>query len=294
MRLFDRLLLSAYYYASYPSRALTHMRLRSAGRWPVIILFYHRIADDRANPWTASNRTFERQIHWMRKRFDMISLSEAQRRIRSGVNHRPSVAITFDDGYADNCDAALPLLVHEQIPCTYFVTTSNILEGTPFVHDVALGRPLRPNTPQQIRELARCGIEIGAHTRTHADLGAITDPQRLYDEIVQAKIELEQLVDMPIPYFAFPYGQHANLSAAAFELARRAGYEGVCSAYGGFNFPGDDAFHLQRIHADDDMIRLKNWTSLDPRKLALVRRFEYGPLTVPDSELVLAAQGACT
>ena len=58
-------------------------------------------------------------------------------------------------------------------------------------------------------------------------------------------------------------------------LARECGYEGVCSAYGGYNFPGDDAFHLQRIHADDDMIRLKNWVTVDPRKLKKHRRFTY-------------------
>ena len=57
-------------------------------------------------------------------------------------------------------------------------------------------------------------------------------------------------------------------------MARQAGYAGVCSAYGGFNFPGDDPFHLQRIPVDDDMIRLKNWVTMDPRKLR-TRRFEY-------------------
>ena len=67
----------------------------------------------------------------------------------------------------------------------------------------------------------------------------------------------------PIRYFAFPYGLHANLNAEAFRLARRAGYQGACSAYGGYNWPGDDHFHLQRIHADPEMLRLKNWLTSD-------------------------------
>jgi hypothetical protein len=71
----------------------------------------------------------------------------------------------------------------------------------------------------------------------------------------------------------FPYGLHQNLSGLAIETARKIGYASVCSAYGGYNFPGDDAFHLQRIHADPETIRLKNWLTVDPRKLALVRRF---------------------
>ena len=75
--------------------------------------------------------------------------------------------------------------------------------------------------------------------------------------------------------FAFPFGQYVNLSSEAFRLAWEAGYEGVCSAYGGYNFPGDDPFHLQRIHVDDDMIRLKNRATVDPRKIG-TPRFVYG------------------
>jgi peptidoglycan/xylan/chitin deacetylase (PgdA/CDA1 family) len=268
-------LLSIYYGGSYPHRAWRNAQWRRQGRSPVMVLFYHRIADDRANRWTASNAVFERQVRWLQRHFDLVSLAEAQRRVRSAHNHRPSVTITFDDGYADNCTRALPLLIREQIPCTYFVATRHILEGLPFRHDSALGRPLAPNTPQQIRELARSGIELGVHTRTHADLGRSFDADRLYDEIVVARGELQELTGTTPRYFAFPFGQHANLNPEAFRLARETGYDGVCSAYGGFNFPGDDAFHLQRIHVDDDMIRLKNWVTVDPRKLRSIRRYLY-------------------
>ncbi len=277
------LLLGCYYYGSCPHRAWRNAQLRASGRSPVIVLFYHRIADDRANAWTAPYAMFERQMRWLKRHCDLVSLADAQQRIRDGRNERPCVSITFDDGYADNCRHALPLLIAERIPCTYFVCSRHVIEGLPFPHDVANGRPLAPNTPQQIRELALAGIEIGAHTRTHADLGRTADPDRLIDELVGARHELEELTGAPARYFAFPFGQHANLSAVAFQFARSAGYEGVCSAYGGYNFPGDDPFHLQRIHGDDSMIQLKNWITLDPRKLQSIRRYEYRsePLTEP-------------
>ncbi len=267
-------LLSVYYYGSYPQRAWRNARWRAQGRAPIIVLFYHRVADDLSTPWTASNRMFERQIHWLKRNFDMVSLAEAQGRMIAGYNDRPCVAITFDDGYADNCRFALPLLIEQHIACTYFVSTQHVLEGVPFPHDAELGQPLAANTPDELRALAAQGIEIGAHTRTHADLG-VADEKAMFDELVLARRELQAIVGSPIRYFAFPYGQHENLNPVAFLLARSAGYEGVCSAYGGFNFPGDDPFHLQRIHADNDMIRLKNWTSLDPRKLRSVRRYDY-------------------
>ncbi len=60
-------------------------RLHAAGRAPAVCLFYHRVADDRLNPWTISQAAFERQIHWLQRRFEMVSLSEAQRRLRSGA-----------------------------------------------------------------------------------------------------------------------------------------------------------------------------------------------------------------
>lgn len=270
----QQLLLNLYYYGSYPDRAWRNARRNARGLAPAIILFYHRIADDRANDWTCSNAMFARQMHWLRDRFDMVSLAEAQRRMRSGRNDRPCVTITFDDGYSENCEQALPLLIRERIPCTYFVSSQHILEGWPFSHDAALARPLKPNTPQQLRELADAGIDIGAHTRTHADLGKPLGADRLYEEVVVARDELEKIIGKRVAYFAFPYGQHVNLSNAAISLARDHGYDGVCSAYGGFNFPGDDPFHLQRIHVDDDMIRMKNWVTVDPRKLRATVRFE--------------------
>ena len=267
------LLLDLYRRGSWPYRWWWHRRAAAERRAPVIVLFYHRIADDGANLWTTSNHTFARQIDWLARHVELVSLDEAQRRILDG-NTRACASITFDDGYAENCREAIPLLVREGIPCTYFVTLENVLAGKPFEHDVAQGNRFAPNTLDQLRAMASAGIEIGAHTYTHPDLGRLTDEQRLEHEIAEAGQQLGDLLNRPVRYFAFPFGQRANLSSRAFRLAREAGYQAVCSAYGGYNFPGDDAFHLQRIAVDDEMIRLKNWVTVDPRKLG-IQRFLY-------------------
>jgi peptidoglycan/xylan/chitin deacetylase (PgdA/CDA1 family) len=274
MPYWKQLLLTLYYHASYPARMHNYWWAAMHDRLPLIVLYYHRVADDRANPWTISNAMFLRQINWLRERFDMISLSEAQERICRDYNPQPCVSITFDDGYADNCQQAIPWLIKHHIACTYFVTLQNVLDEEPFAHDVARGQQLAPNNLEQLRAMAAAGIEIGAHAYTHADLGSIADPRLLRREVVTAKEELEAAVGRPVRYFAFPSGLPANLNPAAFRLAKEAGYAGVCSAYGGFNFPGDDPFHLQRIPVDDAMIRLKNWVTLDPRKLG-TKRFQY-------------------
>jgi peptidoglycan/xylan/chitin deacetylase (PgdA/CDA1 family) len=274
MPLWKRLLLNLYYHATLPVRARNCARYAAADHLPAIVLCWHRIADDRANPWTISHAMFARQIRWLSRHFEFVSLAEAQRRIRDNCNSCPCVSVTFDDGYADNCQQAIPLLIEERIPCTYFVTTQNVIGGEPFAHDLAACHRLAPNTPEQLRAMAAAGIEIGAHGYTHADLGTVADRDFLVREIVAAKQELQAIVARPVRYLAFPYGLHANLNPAAFALAEETGYAGVCSAYGGYNFPGDDPFHLQRIVVDDVMIRLKNWVTLDPRKLR-APRFQY-------------------
>lgn len=280
MKTWKRLLLGAWYYKTYPYRVWHQLQLARAGRMPIVVLTYHRIADDGANSWTTAPRDFERQIAWLAARFRLISLAETQRRVAAGENHEPCVAITFDDGYAVNCEQALPLLIAQRIPVTYFVCTAAILQRKPFVHDVAMGNRFEPNTLEQLRALADAGIDIGAHTRTHANLGRIGDVDTLRDEVVTAGEELQRAVGHPVRYFAFPFGGHSNLNARAFHLARDAGYDGVCSAYGGYNWPGDDPFHLQRICIDGPVVRLKNWATLDPWKELQTRRFFYGPEVV--------------
>lgn len=274
MPLWKEFLLSLYYGVTLPARMRDHERRVAEGRLPAIVLCWHRIADDRATPWTTSNAMFARQIRWLSRHFEFVSLREAQQQIERPCNDRPCISVTFDDGYADNCKQAIPLLIEEHIPCTYFVTVGNVLDEKPFSHDLAVGHAHTPNTLGQLLAMAEAGIEIGSHSYTHADLGPAADRSVLDREIVAAKGRLQEVLGRPVRYFAFPYGQHANLSAAAFACAREAGYAGVCSAYGGFNFPGDDPFHLQRIVVDDTLIRLKNWVTLDRRKLA-TPRFEY-------------------
>jgi peptidoglycan/xylan/chitin deacetylase (PgdA/CDA1 family) len=269
------IVLHAYYLTSLRGRQRAAADRAALGMEPVIVLFYHRVANSFPNGWTIPTRMFVKQIRWLQERFDLVTLAEAQRRIASGRNSRPTVSITFDDGYAENLHFAAPFLLKEQIPFTYFVSTNHVFGNRPFPHDVAAGRPLAPNSVSQLRELAAAGVEVAAHNRNHVHLGAVSADE-MQDEIVGAKHDLEQALEREIRYFAFPYGQPSDLSTAAFQIAYNAGYRGVCSAFGGYNFPGDDAFHLRRIHADCEMVRLKNWLTVDPRKLRRSTQFDAG------------------
>ncbi|MCG8447977.1 MAG: polysaccharide deacetylase family protein [Pirellulales bacterium] len=269
-------LLGMYYLATLPRRKQMAAQRERHRQVPVIALFYHRVADTDFNDWTISNTRFRSQVRWLQEHFDIVTLPEAQRRIASETNDRPSVCITFDDGYADNCKTAVPWLLENKIPFTYFVTSHHVQSGEPFTHDVENGRPLAPNTVEQLREMVAAGVEIGAHTRTHADLGQIASEETLFDEIVGSQRDLQQMLDKPVRYFAFPFGLPENMSESAFRIAFQAGLWGVCSAYGGYNMPGSDSFHLQRIHGDPEWSRFRNWLTVDPRKLKQEKQFSPG------------------
>jgi len=230
------------------------------------VLFYHRVADSHPNPWTISCREYERQVDYCREHTEIISLVELQRRIESGFNDHLTSSFTFDDGYAENCRFAIPLLMRFKIPCTYFVTLDNLLSGKPFAHDLKRGQPLPINSVDELRAMADGGIEIGLHSRTHFDFSRPVTDKQIRAEIIDSAAELADLIRRPIRYFAFPFGLPQHLIPAAIEAIREAGLQGYCSAYGAYNFPTDDAFHIRRIHGDPEFSRFRNWMTFDARK----------------------------
>ena len=75
-------------------------------------------------------RDFKRQIIWLRKYFNIVSLSEyVNNPIKRTNNTRKTIAITFDDGYRKTFDLISPFLNENNIPVTFFVTTSHLTDG---------------------------------------------------------------------------------------------------------------------------------------------------------------------
>lgn len=98
------------------------LTLRSL-RSPVTILMYHSIRDGGPNPYgvIVSPERFDDQMKILAKQLPVIALSEVRTRVRS-----PSVVLTFDDGYVDNLQAALPILESLGLPATIFVTAGTL------------------------------------------------------------------------------------------------------------------------------------------------------------------------
>ncbi|WP_210486147.1 polysaccharide deacetylase family protein [Rufibacter aurantiacus] len=98
---------------------------------------YHRICDPEADIWeiAVSPTNFEQQLQYLKANHHVIPLQEMVDGLAMNKIKRNSIAITFDDGYADNYLQAKPLLEKYGLPATFFVSSGNIGQETPFWWD---------------------------------------------------------------------------------------------------------------------------------------------------------------
>ncbi|MDP1007558.1 polysaccharide deacetylase family protein, partial [Klebsiella pneumoniae] len=71
---------------------------------------------------------FDAILGWLRSWFNVLPLDEAAQRLKDGSLPARAAALSFDDGYADNHDIALPLLQKHGLPCSFFIATG-FLDG---------------------------------------------------------------------------------------------------------------------------------------------------------------------
>ncbi len=227
-----------------PQVTLRNWHHRRTKDFPVMILYHHLVAD-RPHRFGVPTAYFLRQVNYLLRHYRVVSLSEAVELVRKGGVVVPTVALTFDDGYANNFVSLRAVTEATGVPIAYFISTEHISNGREFAHDGWFNEPgFPPNTWEQIEFLKHCGYEIGSHTRNHADCGS-TDPEILRSEIIGSRQDIQKRLG-PTANFSFPFGMPQNISPLAAEIACSA-YENVFSAYGGGNFHADRARVLKRF-----------------------------------------------
>jgi peptidoglycan/xylan/chitin deacetylase (PgdA/CDA1 family) len=147
-----------------------------------------------------------------------------------GFQDTQSVAITFDDGSESDLLTAAPILRKLDFGATFYVT-SGFLGRRGYM------------SPAQLRELSDLGFEIGCHSMTHAHLNDLDDAG-LHREIIDAKLQLEQIIGKPIEHFSCPGGRYNH---RVVRIARDAGYRSMATSRSYANSPSTDAFELGRI-----------------------------------------------
>ena len=145
--------------------------------------------------------------------FKACSVSEAIEARQSGSSEK-LVALTFDDGYRNFYDNALPLLKDLKFSATVYCVTDLIGSGNDWDRYTGISyNPLMSES--QIVACINSGIEIGCHGASHISL--TSSEADLAHEIGGAKQHLEQMFDVPVRAFCYPYGHYDEDAIAAVE-----------------------------------------------------------------------------
>jgi len=211
----------------------------------VRILFYHRVADDR-DELAVSPRDFRRQMdHLATEGYRVVDVVQAAELLEGGRPPARTVGLSFDDGFLDVAEQALPLLAERGFRATVFVAPA-VVDGW-----VQFGWYRTPQPPllgwDEIAELEQEGtLRFEAHSLTHPNLLALRDAAA-WEEIMGSKVALEARLARPVVAFSYPSGlfglrERRLVAAAGFRLA--------VSCEPGVNTSGTDRLALRRQQVD--------------------------------------------
>ena len=259
-------------------RSVTEFRgaVRQIGSWDLLerefgvrlpVLLYHHVGPEREGTMrglTVSPERFEKHVRWLARRgYKGICPSDwlRWRQMGKGLPEKP-VLITFDDGYEDLFEHALPVLRRYGFGGAVYVATK-LLGGTNAWDEARGWGTMRLMTAEQIRFWVTQGIEFGAHSRTHADLTSL-DARELTQEVAGSASDLESLLGMRAVSFAYPYG-----------LRNERVHECVRGAFDLAFIADDQDEGVNDLHTDPHLL-LRTMVQSDDSLLALECRARWG------------------
>jgi peptidoglycan/xylan/chitin deacetylase (PgdA/CDA1 family) len=241
------------------------------------ILTYHRVSHDSDELAVAPERFREQMDHLADSGFQAVGLAEAAQAL-GRAERGQTIGLTFDDGYADVLEYALPILAERGFRATVFVTTGATDGSHPFTW---YEHPPPVLDWPTIRELDRGStLDFGAHTVSHPNLLALDDAAAAW-EVIGSKKALEAQLGHDVAAFCYPAGLFANRER---QLVHESGFRLAVGMEPGVNGPDSDPLALRRtgISGRDGMLdfRAKVVGAHDtpPPLRALYRGVRYGRL----------------
>ncbi|MFH1703374.1 MAG: polysaccharide deacetylase family protein [Nitrospirota bacterium] len=210
------------------------------------ILVYHSIDNSDSNI-SISPEIFAKQMGFLKAEgFRVISLSQFMSVVHTGTPVRgKTVVLTFDDGLKNFYTAACPILKQYGFSATIFVPTDFIGKESWWYADYGL-KPLPMLDWQEIRELAKNGMDIQSHGCSHRNLTGLT-PSEIEQEVRKSKKILEQGLSKPVDFFCYPFGE---VDKNIIEAIQNAGYKGATCTEQGLYKVGDDPYLIKRQGLD--------------------------------------------
>lgn len=207
----------------------------------ITILAYHSISDEYQDELSISPRMFSEQMDWLYSHsIQVVSLETALEKLVNKSDLRRCLVITFDDGYADVMENAIPILDKYKFPATIFMVTGKIGQKSDW-HHFSPSRYLL--SLADLRELFRRGYSIGSHSHSHADLPSLSSSE-LEHELLSSRKFLEYELGIINFLFSYPYG---NFGEREVQALIKSEYLCACAS-GGLGNVGykTDFFRLDR------------------------------------------------
>jgi peptidoglycan/xylan/chitin deacetylase (PgdA/CDA1 family) len=190
------------------------------------VLMYHSIsrASGSLRKLGVSPELLADQLGLLRSQgYELMGLTEALA-LTTMDPTRAVVALTFDDGYRDFLDAAVPALEAVGARATLYVPTMFVGGPASWLGADANSLPSLLSW-NELRDCVDTGcVEIGSHSHTHSHLDTLS-VSGLHAEVAQSKMLLEDGLQVPVRSFCYPHGYH---SRPVREAVRDAAYDNAC------------------------------------------------------------------
>ena len=216
------------------------------------VLMYHKVSPNIGDALTVTVNQLKAQLMWLQaEHYEFITCAALLAAMENNQPISPrAVMVTFDDGYLDNFEHALPLLRQLGVPATIFIPTDYIGKTNSWDRDAV---PLM--NAEQLHAITAQGFELALHSHRHANYSGLTAEALAQD----VRVCCSTLVKLGLPHvsaFAYPYGKRpktAATKAALLDAFRETGIKAAFRIGNRVNsLPPRDRFDINRLGVRGD------------------------------------------
>ena len=208
-----------------------------------MILMYHNV-DEKPGFNTVSAENFERQLRYVQQHWQLTDMDTYVRECHTN----PHLAtVTFDDAYYNLYTFGQGVLNELKIPVTVFVPVYHVGSDNCWDEEIPGYQKIETLSWLGIEELSQNPLfTFGSHGMTHVSLRHLSKEETVKD-LQESKQLLEDHLQKPVNYFAFPFGQRKDFGCATPELLQQIGYKAAFTTLWKLNNLHENPYRLRRV-----------------------------------------------